>query len=137
MADYQRAVQYYETDKMGIVHHSNYIRYFEEARTYFMDINGINYAKMEEKGLMLPVIEVDCKYKTGATYGQIVVVETEITDCNGITLSFSYTIREKESGKICTEGKSKHCFVDMNFKPVKLQKIAPEIYEKICAIKKA
>jgi acyl-CoA thioester hydrolase len=135
MIAYERLVQYYETDKMGIVHHSNYIRYFEEARTYFMDKCGINYADMEALGFMLPVVDVYCKYKNGAAYGDVLSVETELTACNGITAEFGYVIR-KNDGTICTEGSSKHCFVDMDFKPVKLQKRAPELYDKISALVK-
>lgn len=132
--DYERIVQYYETDKMGIVHHSNYIRYFEEARTYFMDKSGINYADMESQGIMLPVVEVNCRYKVGAKYGDTIVVKTHISKCSGITLDFEYTILNRDTGKVCVTGTSSHCFVGSDFKPVKLQKTAPQLYEKIKAI---
>lgn len=51
---YSRRVHYYETDQMGIVHHSNYIRWFEEARTAYMDQNGIGYADVEAQGVQDP-----------------------------------------------------------------------------------
>ena len=55
---YRRLVQYYETDRMGIVHHSNYIRWFEEARTDFLRNNGIVYSDLEQSGVMIPVVNV-------------------------------------------------------------------------------
>ena len=61
---YEHKVQYYETDQMKIVHHSNYIRWFEEARTAWMEEGGFGYAKMEEAGIISPVLEVDAKYKS-------------------------------------------------------------------------
>ena len=61
---YEHKVQYYETDQMGIVHHSNYIRWFEEARVDVLDQIGIGYKKMEEAGVISPVLEVHAAYKT-------------------------------------------------------------------------
>ena len=58
MKTYLRTVNYYETDKMGVVHHSNYIRYFEEARTYFMEQVGYPYERLEREGIMSPVIGI-------------------------------------------------------------------------------
>ncbi len=82
---YERKVQYYETDKMGIVHHSNYIRWFEEARTDYMLQNGIDYNAVEkELGIMMPVLAVDCKYIQGAKYNESVKIETEISFVIGV-----------------------------------------------------
>ena len=60
---YDRVVKYYETDRMGVVHHSNYIRWFEEARVEFMRDIGLPYSHMEDEGIMVPVVTVECKYK--------------------------------------------------------------------------
>ena len=59
---YRHIVQYYETDKMGITHHSNYIRWMEEARIDFLSKIGWSYAKLEEEGIIFPVVTVECKY---------------------------------------------------------------------------
>ena len=61
---YTHRVQYYETDQMGIVHHSNYIRWFEEARLDFMEKIGCSYAAVEASGIMIPVLSASCQYKT-------------------------------------------------------------------------
>lgn len=130
MYTYKRKVQYYETDKMGIVHHSNYIRWFEEARIEYMLHYGIDYNNVEKEGLMMPVLAVDCKYKQGAKYSEIVLIDTDISLFNGVKLIFSYTVKNKD-GIILTEGSSTHCFVDMDFKPVSLKKANIELYNKI------
>lgn len=61
---HRHLVQYYETDQMGVVHHSNYIRWFEEARVFFMDQMGFGYDKMEKSGVSSPVIEARCAYRS-------------------------------------------------------------------------
>ena len=58
---YEHRTQYYETDQMGIIHHSNYIRWFEEARTDLMRQMGIGYDEMEGQGIISPVLSVTCE----------------------------------------------------------------------------
>lgn len=133
---YKRQVQYYETDKMGIVHHSNYIRWFEEARIDYMRQNGIDYNVIEkQEHLMMPVVAVDCKYKTGAQYGDIVAINTDITLFNGVKLIFSYTVLSEDDNVLAT-GTSTHCFVDMDFKPVRIKKDNVNLYNKLCSLLK-
>ena len=60
---YEHLAQYYETDQMGIIHHSNYIRWFEEARTNLLDQMGFGYDQMEKLGIIVPVLEIACLYK--------------------------------------------------------------------------
>lgn len=133
---YKRKVQYYETDRMGIVHHSNYIRYFEEARTEYMKQNGIDYSLVEkDMGIMMPVLAVDCQYRQGAKYGDIVNIETEISKFNGIKLTFCYKIYG-EDGSLLVNGSSTHCFVNMDFKPVMIKKTTVELYNKLKSLTK-
>lgn len=133
---YQRKVQYYETDKMGIVHHSNYIRWFEEARTEYMLENGINYDEVEKNdGVMMPVLAVDCKYRQGAKYNEIINIETSISQFNGIKLVFEYTVADSKKNILVT-GSSTHCFVDMNFKPLRINKSHTDLYDKLNTLMK-
>jgi len=67
---YEHRVSYYETDQMGIVHHSNYIRWFEDARVDFLEKVGFSYAKMEEIGIMIVVLGASCDYKVYARFGE-------------------------------------------------------------------
>lgn len=125
---FPRKPNYYETDKMGIVHHSNYIRWFEEARIAYMEEKGYPYSKMEEMGVMIPVTEVDCKYKIPVSFGQEVLIYTNIDFFDGIRLTISYEIRDKITDKVHVTGHSGHCFVDAaTFRPIRLNKKHPEM----------
>ncbi|MDO4300507.1 MAG: thioesterase family protein [Clostridia bacterium] len=129
MGDYIRAVQYYETDKMGIVHHSNYIRWFEEARILYMKDCGYDYRELEDNGIMIPVLGVSAVYKTGVKYGDVVRIKVKIDRITPVKLSFSYEVSDNETGELRTAGTSDHCFVDSRFKPCSIKKKMPEFYE--------
>ena len=77
MESYKHKVNYYETDKMGITHHSNYIRFMEEARVYFLEQIGWGYDKFEEKGIISPVVSVTCNYKHTSTFTDEIEVSVE------------------------------------------------------------
>ena len=126
---YTRKVFYYETDKMAVVHHSNYIRWFEEARIYFMDMAGIPHVEFEENaGLMIPVVSVNVHYKTPARFGDTVNIHVWISSFNGIRLKCAYRVENAATGEILCTGESEHCFVDQTFKPVSLRKSYPDYY---------
>ena len=126
--EYIRKVNYYETDMMGIVHHSNYIRWFEEARIEFLGHCGLPYRKMEDEGIMIPVVSVDCRYKTPAKFGDEIIVKTTLVRYNSIVMELTYEVINKASGDICVTGNSSHCFVNSdNFKPISLKKERPDM----------
>lgn len=125
---YTHKVQYYETDMMGITHHSNYIRWMEEARTDFLDKLDWPYKRMEEEGVFSPVIGVECSYKKTTTYEDIINIETEVEEFKGIKLKLKYTMT-KEDGTIACIGKSEHCFLNKEGMPISLKKTRPDLYE--------
>lgn len=120
--EYQHKTQYYETDQMGIIHHSNYIRWFEEARIAFMDQLGFTYAGMEKDGIISPVLSVSCEYKSMTRFGDTVSIEVEIEAYNGIKLELSYTVRDRETKEVRCVGKSSHCFLNREGKLLSLRK---------------
>lgn len=122
-------VQYYETDKMGIVHHSNYVRYFETARTEFFRNSGYSYDDMEKSGIWMPVLSVNVDFKTPAVYDEILVLSCVISKLKGASVEMEYEIRGEESGEIHATGSSRHGFTDHDLKPVRLKKEAPEFYQ--------
>ena len=126
---YEHKVQYYETDKMGVVHHSNYIRWFEECRTDVMDKKGLGYDKMEEEHIICPVTSVSCRYVSMTAYGETVLIEPMVEKFNGIRLTISYVVKDKGSGQVRCTGESSHCFLDESGHPVNLKKASPEFYE--------
>lgn len=126
---YEHRVSYYETDQMGIVHHSNYIRWFEDARVDFLEQAGFSYKKMEDMGVMIIVLGVSCEYKNPARFGDRIIVIPKITEFNGFKMTVSYRVVNKEDGSLLAVGETKHCFTDLVLKPVRTKKDYPEIYK--------
>ena len=126
---YERKVNYYETDAMKIVHHSNYIRFLEEARLFFMDKMGLPYYKMEEAGIMIPVLGVNCTYKNPARFNDILEICVKIKEYTGVKLIIEYEVINKTTSQISLVGETKHCFTDKNLKPISLKKINIEMHK--------
>ena len=128
--EFERKINYYETDKMGVVHHSNYIRFLEEARCAFLEDIDLPYSSMEERGVMIPVLGVNCSYKYHVTFNDTLVIKLVVTDFTGVKMSVKYTITDKATGKLVMTAETKHCFTDKNMKPISLKKHFPDMFEK-------
>lgn len=109
---YERMVYYYETDRMGIVHHSNYIRWFEEARLDWMKQIGWDYKSIEDDNIIIPVLSVSAEYKTMSRYGDAVVITVKLAEYTGIRIGFSYEVHDKQTGELRCIGTSCHCLLD-------------------------
>lgn len=120
--EYRRRINYYETDKMGIVHHSNYIRFLEEARTYWMDEMNMSMAELEKEGITIPTLEVDCKYKNPVTEGDVIIIRHKITEFNGVRMLVEYNVTEEKTGKTVIEAYTRHCFTNKELRPINLKK---------------
>ncbi len=125
---YQRKVQYYETDGMRIVHHSNYIRYFEEARIDYLERLGVFYGEIEKAGYIVPVLSVSADYKSPAVFGETLAVSVCFEECGGIRFAFCYQIHDVASGALRAVGKTTHCLLK-DGKPVSLKRELPRLYE--------
>lgn len=125
---YIHNAKYYETDQMAIVHHSNYIRWFEEARVDWMAQIGLDFREIERRGIVVPVVGVSCQYKSMTHFGEDVAITTRLTQFNGIRFSFSYEVRDVETGELRTTGESQHCFLKGD-RIVSLKRVEPEIYQ--------
>ena len=126
---YERKVNYYELDGMQIVHHSNYIRFLEEARIFYLEKIGLPYSYIEQQGVMIPVLGVNVQYKSPAKFGEIICVEVSIVECNGVRMKIAYRITKKDTGELVLTGETTHCFTDTTMRPVSLKKYRPEMYE--------
>lgn len=126
---YEHRVSYYETDQMGIVHHSNYIRWFEDARVDFLEQAGYSYKKMEDIGIMIVVLGASCDYKISARFGDNVIIIPKISEFNGFKMTVTYRVLNKADGALLATGETRHCFTDLNLKPVRTKKDYPEIYK--------
>lgn len=128
---YSRKVCYYETDQMGIVHHSNYARWFEEARLDFMDQVGLNYHKMEEEGIIIPVLSCTCRHKKPVRFPQEFTIVAALKSFNGLRFSVEYKIFVAESKLPVALGETEHCFVNADLHPKRIDKKYPEVFKRM------
>ena len=119
---YIHKVNYYETYKMGVTHHSNYIRWMEEARIEFLDKIGYSYFKLEEDGIMSPVIGIECDYKATTTFNDDIEIDVKVKEFKGVRLVIEYVMKNVKTNELVFTGISKHCFVNMEGKPIILKK---------------
>ena len=124
---YEHHAKYYETDQMGIIHHSNYIKWMEEARMDLMDQIGLSYKQMEEMEIISPVLSVSCEYHSMVHFDDTVVIETKITRYNGIKMDVEYRMTDKDTGELRTTGERSHCFLNRSGRPISLKRSYPEI----------
>ncbi len=124
---YRHVVQYYETDRMGITHHSNYVRWMEEARIHFLGQIGWDYAKLEEMGIISPVVSVSCRYRRPSTFADEIDIQVTVAEFKGVKLKLDYRMTNEEGQEVC-EAHSEHCFLDRNGMPVRLAKEYPDFY---------
>lgn len=126
---YRHKAQYYETDQMGVAHHSNYLRWFEEARTDLLERAGLGYDKMEERGIMVPVLAASCEYKTSVRYGESVAIIPRVEAYTGLRMTLSYRVLDVESGELRATGETRHAFLDRDFRPSSLRRNHPDVDE--------
>lgn len=126
---YERKVYYYETDKMSVMHHSNYIRIFEETRVSYLLQAGMTFEEIEAKGLYMPVLSAECHYKRPLRFDEPFAVYAEITRFNGATLHMVYRIVSRKTGELCAEGSTSHCFTNTEMKPVRTKNNYPDVYK--------
>lgn len=128
-------VRYAETDRMGIVHHSNFPVWYEMGRSDYIKMFGTSYSEMENSGVMTPLRNLNCHFKLPAQYEDELIVRTWCTAITASRIEFSYTVKriepdgsEVELGYSSTE----HAFVDSKtFRPCSIRKKLPELYDKI------
>ncbi|WP_077324655.1 acyl-CoA thioesterase [Virgibacillus siamensis] len=138
-------VPYKDTDRMGVVHHGNYITWFENARTECMRHYGITYSEMERTGFLLPVLDVNVTYKKSAQYDDCIAVFTKAASFSPVRLEFAYEARKitdeefmnnnggraeaaEPFGKLLAKGTTMHMWVNSEWKPARIDKGAPEVY---------
>ena len=127
MKAYQHEVKYYECDRMGITHQSNYVRFMEETRVDWMDQIGYGFERMEAEGVVSPVVSVECNFKRPTTFKDVVEIEVKMEEMSALKITFGYTMRMGDN--VVFTGRSVHCFME-NGRPVKLAERFPQLYEK-------
>ena len=127
MRNYKHKVNYYETDKMGITHHSNYVRFMEEARVDFMEQMGWGYDKMEEQGIISPVVGINCNFKNTTTYPDVIEISLAVKKISAAKLVMCYEMTS--NGKTVCTAESSHCFLSKEGRPMIIERALPEFYK--------
>ncbi|MCL6591778.1 MAG: acyl-CoA thioesterase [Firmicutes bacterium] len=129
IAETPLTIRYAETDRMGIVHHSNYPIWFEVGRMDFFQKVGASYTGIEAEGILLPLIQLGCNFKQAIRYGETVLIKTHLTKISSVKCEFSYEIHLQGGNKLLSTGTTVHAWTDKNLKPVILAKALPGVYE--------
>ena len=125
----QIRVRYGETDQMGVVHHGNYALYLEMGRIEWLRKMGISYKKMEEDGIMLPVISMTLNFKKSARYDDVINVKTQLKNRPSAKIEFDYEITN-EMGQIFTTATVVLAFIDMKTnRPVRAPKYILDVID--------
>lgn len=121
-------VRYAETDQMGIVHHSNYAVWFEAGRTDYIKEAGISYSELEARGILLPLYEISCRFKSPARYEDEITVFTSLKELSRVRLILSYEVKNMKTNVLLAAGETLHAFTGRDLKPLNLEKAAPDVY---------
>jgi len=114
-------VRYAETDQMGVVYYANYLVWMEVGRVDYCKALGFRYRDMElEDGVLLAVVEAQCRYLYPARFDQEVVIETRVEEANSRMVTFGYEMRLAEGGRRLATGSTRHLFCSREMKPVRL-----------------
>ena len=112
-------VRYGETDQMGVVYHSNYLHYFEVARTELLRTAGVAYSDLEKQGIFLVVTEAACRYRAPALYDELLRITARVSQLGKARVRFDYEVRNP-AGRLLTEGHTELASVDRDKNPVRL-----------------
>lgn len=125
MEAFVRKVKYYECDRMGVTHHSNYIRFMEEARVEMMDRIGFGFEKMEAMGIVSPVVSLNVDYRKTTTFQDEIHITLKLIEASALKIRFGYLM--KAGGALVCKAESTHCFIE-NGRPIVLKDRFPEFY---------
>lgn len=121
-------VRFAETDMMGVVHHANYFRWFEVGRVEYLRQAGINLLDLMAIGIVFPITDVSCQYKSSAYFDDIISIETSLTELSRAKMVYSYRVVRETDGKLLAEGKTQNVFTDKQGRIIRLE---PQVLEKL------
>jgi len=117
-------IYYEDTDCGGVVYYANYLKYFERARTQYLEERGLSVAGLRDHGTQFVVVHAELDYRSPARYGDTLVIETSLADRSQVSFTFAHVLRERASGRIVVEGSAKLVTVDDQLKVKRLDKAA-------------
>lgn len=114
-------VRYAETDQMGVVYYANYYVWMEVARSEFVRSIGVEYSRMEQgEGLLLAVVESNCRYLRPARYDDLIAIETTVGEVTPRIVEFVYEMRNQLTGDFLAKGSTKHIWLNRDWRPERL-----------------
>lgn len=115
-------IYYEDTDCGGVVYYANYLKYFERARTQYLEARGLSVAGLMNGGTVFVVVHAEVDYRAPARYGETLTVETAVSDITAASFTFSHVLRERESRRVVVEGSARLAATDGNGKVKRLDK---------------
>lgn len=122
-------VRYAETDQMGIAHHANYPIWFEAGRTDFIKSVGITYTDLENKGVLLPLVELNCRYLSPAKYEDALLIESYLMCMSRVKLVMGYRVVRQKDNRLLATGSTTHGIVGKDLRPLRFERLYPELYQ--------
>src|SRR5215510_13921361 len=115
-------IYYEDTDCGGVVYYANYLKYFERARTQYLEDRGLSVSGLMQAGRVFVVVHAELEYRAPARYGETLEIETIIPEMSPASITFSHVVRERESRRIVVEGSARLAVTDGNGKVTRLDK---------------
>ncbi len=113
-------VRYVEVDPMGAAHHSHFLAWFEVGRTDLLRSLGCTYREMEMRGVLLPVVELSCRYRAPVRYDDLLEVETHLAEVSGSRVTFEYRLRRQGEEAVLAEARTVHATVNGEGRVIRL-----------------
>lgn len=113
-------IYYEDTDCGGVVYYANYLRYFERARTEYLEQRGLSVRGLLEEGTQFMVVHAEIDYRSPARYGDVLRIDTTVAEVGNASLTMAHVLRERESGRVVAEGSAKLVTVDRQGKTTRL-----------------
>lgn len=123
-------VRYAETDAMGIAHHSSFVIWLEMGRTEFMRAYGFTYRELEELGVVMPVLEINVRYRQSAVYDDELRITVWVEEMTRVRVKLAYSITRTSDGALLTEAQTMHAFTGINGRPIRITHY-PEAWERM------
>ena len=124
---YEHRTRYYETDQMGVIHQTNYMKWLEDARMDIMEQMGLGYKQREQMQIICPLLSESINYITMVRFDETVVIETKVVKYDGRQMNLEYTIYDKETQEVRATASSSHCFMNRSGRAISLKRIYPEL----------
>ena len=115
-------VYYEDTDCGGVVYYANYLKYFERARTHYLEDRGLSVAGLMAEGTVFVVVHAEVNYRSPARYGETLVIETVVSETTAASFTFAHVVKDKVSGRVVVEGSARLAATDGNGKVKRLDK---------------